>query len=250
MKFWLVVQLVLLKTLGLVLMFATEWMLLGGGIFLAGGFWVMAHHFLPRAQGLCDVVTGFEAEGRDVWLTIDDGPDPEDTPKILEALQRHDAKATFFMIGARAERYPELVRQVVAAGHSVGCHTYSHPKAFFWCAGPRRVARELDRCLAVLKAAGADVRLYRSPVGIKNIFLRRCLRERDLRCVAWTLRSGDGLGKQRDAIVGRVLNDVRPGSIILMHEGPTVAPAVRVAAIEGVLRGLSERGVRCVVPAE
>jgi peptidoglycan/xylan/chitin deacetylase (PgdA/CDA1 family) len=248
MKWWLWIVLVGFKVSGLWFVVQTGYSAIGWGLFFTGGLIVMAHHLIPNFQGLCDVVTGYEGEGRTVWLTIDDGPDPSDTGRILALLETYNAKATFFMIGARAERHPELVRRVVEAGHTIGCHSFSHPKATFWFAGRRRVARELDRSIAVLAKAGAQVQLYRSPVGIKNISLRRCLRERGLTCVGWTLRSGDGLGKNPVSIIQHVLRRVRPGSIILMHEGENVAAAVRVSAIEGVLRGLQQKGYRCVVP--
>ncbi|CAA6677534.1 MULTISPECIES: polysaccharide deacetylase family protein [unclassified Lentimonas] len=248
MNAWLTLQCTLLKVLGLLVVIGTEYTLLGWLIFFGGGGVVLAHIFLPRAQGLCDVVTGFHPEGREVWLTIDDGPDPEDTPALLEALAEHGAKATFFMIGERAAKHPELVKAVLAGGHTVGSHTHTHPLRDFWMAGPRRVARELDDSCAVLNAKGADVQLYRSPVGFKNLFLRRALRERQLRCVAWTIRSGDCLGKDSSAIVARVERELRPGAILLMHEGVSVAPKVRVEAIRGVLALLKREGYRCRLP--
>ena len=238
----------LLKVVGLSVLIGTDLNLLGCLIFFSGGGVVLAHTFLPRAQGLCDVVTRFKAEGREVWLTIDDGPDPEDTPAILEALAEHGAKATFFMIGNRAAKHPELVEAVLAAGHTIGSHTHTHPLSDFWMASRRRVERELDDSCAVLNAAGAAVQLYRSPVGFKNFFLRRALRERQLRCVAWTMRSGDGLGKDPVAIVARVERELRPGAILLMHEGASLAPKVRVEAIRRVLAMLKREGYRCVLP--
>lgn len=248
MKWWLLLTIIFLKVGGVGLLLATDWNLPGVAVFFVGSLVVVWHLFFPRAQGLCDVVEGFSAQGRQVWLTIDDGPDREDTPKILDLLDEHEAKATFFMIGKRAEACRDLVQKVVARGHEVGCHTYSHPLAGFWCAGRSRVWREVDNTLAVLGGAGASVRFYRSPAGIKNIFLRRCLQERNLRCVAWTVRSGDGVSKCLDSVVSRVLREVQPGSIILMHEGVTVAREVRVEGLRGVLQGLSERGFKCVLP--
>src|SRR5262245_23501370 len=106
------------------------------------------HLFVPNAQGLVRMHRRFQPAGREVWLTIDDGPDPEDTPRLLALLAEHGARATFFVIGEKAERHPELIRDIVAAGHEVAHHTYTHPLASFWCAGPRRLARELDQTLA------------------------------------------------------------------------------------------------------
>ncbi len=250
MKWWLALQLVLLKLIGLGLVLLSTWDVLGWCVFFAGGFSVVAHMLLPRAQGLCDVVSGFEPKGNEIWLTIDDGPDPEDTPRILDLLDAAGAKATFFVIGERAERYPELIRMVLARGHTVGSHTYSHPTRDFWCAGRSRVVRELDRSLGQLQCAEANVRFFRAPVGIKNLFLNRALAERDLRCVAWSIRSGDGVGRSADKIVRRVTRELRPGAIVLLHEGPGLVPELRVTVIERVLAMLAERGYRCVLPEE
>lgn len=249
MKWWLIIQCAVLKLAGLSLLLGTGYTLTSWLLFFSGGWVVLAHIFLPRAQGLCDVVTAFKPEGREVWLTIDDGPDPQDTPAILEALAAHGAKATFFMIGERAAAHPELVDRVLAAGHSIGTHTQTHPLRMFWAAGPGLVRRELDDSLAALQREGASLSLYRSPVGIKNFFLRRALRERSLHCIAWTIRSGDALGRSAQAVVGRVERELRPGAIILMHEGRGLHTSVRVAAIRGVLTVLAAEGYRCVLPA-
>jgi len=250
MKWWLLLMCISLKALGMGLLWMTDWSVLGWGHFAAGSLVVLWHHLVPRSQGLCDVVHEFATETRQVWLTIDDGPDREDTPKILNLLDQYKAKATFFMIGEKAAACPDLVREVVARGHGVGCHTYNHPLRDFWCAGRSRVRHEVDDALGVLRGAGAPVWLFRSPAGIKNVFLRRCLKERKLSCVAWSIRSGDGVGTCVETIVRRVLREVRPGSIILMHEGVAVAAEVRVEGVRGVLSGLSARGFTCVLPED
>lgn len=248
MKPWLLWQAVLLKALALWMIFGTDYIFLGCLMFFAGGGIVVALFFQPRWSGLCEVYSRMETREKVVWLTIDDGPCPEDTPRILDLLDRYGAKATFFMIGQRAAAHSELVRAVVARGHGVGNHTLTHPKADFWLAGLARTRMEVAGCSQVLRDAGASVEWYRSPVGIRNVWLRRVLQESDLRCVAWTIRSGDALGKSSDAVVARVLRELQPGSIILMHEGPDVAKSVRLRAIEQVLAGLQERGYRCVLP--
>ena len=248
MTWWLVLQFSVLKVLGLSLIFGTGWTLVGFSIFLTGGLFVVAHHFLPRSQGLCDVVTGFNPEKRELWLTIDDGPDPVDTPQILNLLDGHNAKATFFMIGSQAEKHPALIREVISRGHTVGNHTYSHPLKDFWFAGRKRVNHELKTTQQSLKEAGAEVRFFRSPAGIKNVFLKRCLIECGLCSVAWTIRSGDTFSSKKDDVIKLVLSKAQPGAIILMHEGKSVAKPVRIEALRGVLKGLSERGFNCVLP--
>jgi peptidoglycan/xylan/chitin deacetylase (PgdA/CDA1 family) len=248
MKWWLILQCSGLTLIGLSLLIGADYTLLGCLFFLCGNWVVLAHIFLPRSQGLCDVVTRFETKGKEVWLTIDDGPDPVDTPAILQALAQHGAKATFFMIGTKAANHPELVDQVLASGHSIGTHTQTHPLRSYWAAGRQRVCRELDDSLAALHRQAHPLTLYRSPVGIKNIFLRRALKERDLQYVAWSIRSGDALSHSVEAVVRRVEKELLPGAILLMHEGCGMHSEVRVEAIRAVLTMLSQRGYRCMLP--
>jgi peptidoglycan/xylan/chitin deacetylase (PgdA/CDA1 family) len=216
--------------------------------FFAPDFVVFYHLFAPTAQGFCRVYTRFETPEREVWLTIDDGPDAADTPQILDVLESHDARATFFVIGDRAARQPELLRDVIRRGHEIGHHTHRHPVGSFWCAGPGRIARELDDTLTVLEALGIRPRWFRAPVGIKNFFLASALAQRGLRCVAWTIRSGDCHGRDAETIAVGVMAKVCPGAILLLHEGPSVPPALRVRTIARVVELLSAQNYRCVIP--
>ncbi|MCF3651470.1 polysaccharide deacetylase family protein [Synoicihabitans lomoniglobus] len=217
-------------------------------LFFGPDFAVVYQLLVPSSQQLCQVVRRFETSRREIWLTIDDGPDSEDTPRILDLLDQHGARATFFMIGARAERYPGLVAEVVRRGHDVGCHTYSHPVGTFWCAGPRETERQIVDGLRALGAAAAAARTFRAPVGIKSLFLARVLERHDLRCVGWDVRAFDARARHPDPVAVRVLRRVRPGAIILMHEGPQMFPATRVNALALVLKGLRDQGYACVVP--
>lgn len=220
--------------------------------FFAADLPVLYHLLAPGAQGILRVATWFETHEREVWLTIDDGPDPIDTPGILAALAEHRARATFFLIGEKAARHPEQVREILQAGHEIGHHSHTHPAGSLWCAGPWRLARELDAALNAYETASdgaARVRWFRAPAGLKNLFLARALRKRRLGCVHWTVRSWDSTARTANDVVDRVMPRVRPGAIILMHEGERLHPAVRVAALRGLLQHLHGQGFRCVLPA-
>jgi peptidoglycan/xylan/chitin deacetylase (PgdA/CDA1 family) len=207
------------------------------------------HLFAPNAQGLVRMHRRFATPRREVWLTLDDGPDPEDTPQLLALLAAHEARATFFVIGEKAAAHPGLIRAITAAGHEVAHHTHTHPVATFWCAPPGRVARELDAALVALRDAGVTPTRFRPPVGFKNLWLAPALRTRGLTAIGWSARALERRAGGVEAAASRALQGLAPGSILLLHEGPRVPAAIRVHAIRRVLERLREQDYRCVVPA-
>jgi len=206
------------------------------------------HLFFPGAQGLVRSCRFFKTTRREVWLTIDDGPDPADTPSILELLKSHQARATFFVIGKNAAAHPELIRAIVAEGHEIGYHTDTHPAGSFWCASPSRLDRELDDGLQVLGRMAVFPTRFRPPVGIKNLWLAPALAKRHLVCIGWSARGLESRSVSSEIVVARVLSGLRPGSILLLHEGPAVPPELRVDVIGKTLRELRDAGYSCVVP--
>jgi len=210
---------------------------------------LLAYHvFVPQAQGLVRTHRRFATSRREVWLTIDDGPDPEDTPRILELLAAHEARATFFVIGEKAATHPGLVRAIAAAGHEVAHHTHTHPLASFWCATPARVERELDAGFEAQRMAGTRPTRFRPPAGIKNLWLASALRARGLTCVGWSARGLERRRGNAETVAARATRGLAPGAILLLHEGPRVPAPIRVQAIRRVLERLRDQGYRCVVP--
>jgi peptidoglycan/xylan/chitin deacetylase (PgdA/CDA1 family) len=210
---------------------------------------LLAYHlFAPQAQGLVRMHQRFATAGQEVWLTIDDGPDPADTPRILELLAKHGARATFFVIGKNAALHPGLIRAIAAAGHEVAHHTHTHPLAGFWCASPARVGRELDTGLEALRVAGVRPTRFRPPAGIKNLWLTAALRARGLTCVGWSARGLERRRGDAEAVATRATRGLAPGAILLLHEGPGVPGPIRVAAIQRVLERLHDQGYQCVIP--
>lgn len=239
-------HIILIKCLSLplwLLGLPTPWAAL---LFFAPDVWILANLFIPQTRGLVPVKSRFATTAKEVWLTIDDGPDPEDTPQLLDLLDRHQAKATFFLIGRRAAQYPQLVAEIYRRGHEIAHHTHTHPSLSFWCAGPARLARELDQGLAAL--APLRPTRFRPPVGIKSFFLAPALQTRGLTCISWSIRSRDTLASDPQRTVARVMRQLSPGSIILMHEGAHLQPTIRVQAIRLLLEQLDERDYRSVIP--
>ena len=168
----------------------------------------------PNCQWFGPVVTRFVPEGEEVWLTIDDGPDPEDTPRLLDLLDAASAKATFFVRGDRVRTHPHLVVEILRRGHGLGNHTFTHPQASFWCVGPRRAAREIGDCSDALREiTGVAPRLFRAPVGHVNPFVGPAAAAHGMRLVGWSARGFDGVTHRAEprAVVGRILRDLRPG---------------------------------------
>jgi peptidoglycan/xylan/chitin deacetylase (PgdA/CDA1 family) len=200
------------------------------------------------------VTTRFLAAGNEVWLTIDDGPHPDDTPRLLDLLDAAGARATFFVCGDQARAHPDLTREVRRRGHQLGNHSMTHPQATFWCLSPRRVAQEIAGCNQVLRElTGAEPRLFRAPVGMANPFVHWAADALGLRLVGWSARGYDGVARARPAdVVGRIWRSLRPGGIVLLHEGRRGAggEAVNVRSLELLLRDLAVRGWRCVLPRE
>jgi len=202
--------------------------------------------FLPNSRFYAPVLA--RLPGPAVWLTIDDGPS-DDTLAILDALDRHDARATFFMVGARAAARPELVREVLRRGHGLGNHSQSHPQARFWALGPRALAREIGDCQQVLAAiAGAPPRWYRSVVGMTNPFVAAALHRHGLARVGWSARGFDGVGCTPETVVARIAGRLAPGAIVLLHEG--AGHGHNVVIVESVLRQLQARGLQARLPLE
>ncbi len=206
----------------------------------------------PNSQWWGPVVTRFDsADEPEVWLTIDDGPDPEDTPKILDLLDQHEAKATFFVKGKLAEQNPELLRQVVARGHQIANHSHTHPSGTWWCSPPARIAREIDLASrAIQNAIDETPRRFRAPVGMKNWWVHPRLRARGMRLIGWSSRGWDTVARTPLLAAARVMHDATPGAIILVHEGKAVSKHQGFEVLEQLLPRLTQAGYRCVIPSD
>lgn len=236
------------KVAGIALGFATDFSGAAVAFFIAPDASLLYALFVPGAQGLGQVYTRFVTSRPTLWLTIDDGPDEHDTLPLLDLLDRHGAKATFFLIGERAARWPQLVREIIRRGHEVGHHTHTHPTATFWCATPGRIDAELDEALAVFQRIGVRPRRFRAPAGIKNFLLDRALSRRGLQQVGWSLRSDDCRITSPEKLVASAAHRLQPGTIVLVHEGPSVHPTVRIQGIALLLEEMARRGLRCELP--
>lgn len=205
--------------------------------------------FVLRLRVFVDAMVRGPRGAKGVVLTFDDGPDPTTTPRALDALDAAGVKATFFVIGKKAEAHPEVVRAILDRGHAVALHSYAHDRLFA-LRGARRWRKDLRRGAEVLKSVtGARVRLFRPPIGHTVPHTPRVVRELGLRVVGWDVSARDGLPAAPEDVARRVLAGARDGSIVLLHDAAergTHEPA-GVAALPAILEGLAKKGL-AVVP--
>lgn len=184
--------------------------------------------------------------GRRVALTFDDGPDPQRTPAVLDLLARQGVRATFFVVGARAEAHPELVRRMAAEGHVVGNHSYTHSWRFP-LRSLGRTMEELRRTGEVLhRITGLQPRLFRPPFGVTNPTIARAVRRLGLDPVGWSIRSLDTMGRSPERVAARILRHLHPGAVILLHD--RCAGSERLVGL--LVEGLRSRGLEPVTLPE
>jgi peptidoglycan-N-acetylglucosamine deacetylase len=155
----------------------------------------------------------------EIALTFDDGPDPEVTPRVLEILDAHGVRGTFFCIAENAARYPDLCREIVRRGHSIENHSCGHAPTFAML-GMGGIRKELAAAQATLiEHTGKAPRFFRPPAGFRNPMLDPVLHEMGLRLVSWTRRGYDTRRKDVEFVAARLTRGLAAGDILLLHDG-------------------------------
>ena len=223
----------------------------GAGLLLAPAHWPLAvgalaaNHvvltlagLLPRNGLLGPNITRLPADAAargEIVLTIDDGPDPAVTPRVLDQLAAADARATFFCIGRRAAAHPALAREIIARGHTIENHSEHHWKRFSTF-GPRRMAQEISAAQDTLAhITGTAPRYFRPPAGLRNPFLDPVLHRLGIRLAAWTRRPYDTRCGDPETVLARLCRDLGPGDILLLHDGHAARTADGQPVILAVL---------------
>lgn len=210
--------------------------------------------FRPASALLYPTLVRGRSDRPQVALTFDDGPDPEITPRLLDMLAEHEARATFFVIGRQLEKSLGLGQRMLAEGHELGNHSWHHSRLqnFYSAAGH---GVEIDRCSQLIKSVAGNERepLYRPPVGLKSPAMARAAHKRNLTAVAWSIHSRDTIIRDANTIARNVLRRIRPGDIVLLHDGHDLdrrhRPIIH-SIVPLLLRGLRERGLRSVPVSE
>ena len=180
-----------------------------------------------------------------LFLTFDDGPDPEWTPRVLDVLAQCEVRATFFVLGRLASRHQTLLRRALGLGHALGNHSYAHRHP--WLLSARSARAEVrDGADAVAQATGAWPRWYRPPHGRLGRYGRDAARECGESIALWSRSAVDWGPLASGASVARRLDGIGPGEIVLLHDGPLRHnhPACTLAALPVVLEALGRRGLQ------
>ena len=214
---------------------------------------ITAAGLTPRSSLLGPNVTRLPqaaADRREVAITIDDGPDPEVTPQVLDLLDAYEQRATFFCIAERVLEHPALAREIVARGHSIQNHTARH-RHNFSLLGPRGFTAEISRAQQVLEdATGERPTCFRAPAGLRNAFLAPVLHGMGLSLVSWTRRGYDTREGDPATVLARLTKNLNAGDILLLHDGNAARTAAGRAVVLEVLPQLLARirtdGLRAV----
>lgn len=224
-----------------------HWPLTGShalGLFLTPALCLyFAFVFVARWSWGLPILTRLPTKEKIVALTFDDGPSPETTPVVLDALGSFGVHATFFVLGEAVERSPGLLRRIVAEGHAVGLHGYRHRP--FVLMNQRQIKGEIERAREASRCACPEAVLLtclRPPHGFKSPGVLWAVRRAGFRLAGWSADGRDYAEADPARVAQNVLDHLRPGAIILLHDGP--GNVAMVAALPAILQGLRERGWR------
>jgi peptidoglycan/xylan/chitin deacetylase (PgdA/CDA1 family) len=173
--------------------------------------------FMTKLSFFLPVISHGRSGQNAVSLTFDDGPDPNVTPAVLELLAKYSVKATFFVTGQNAERYPEIIRKIISQGHSIGNHSYKHDPILM-LRTRKTVFNEINICQNILQKFSITTFAFRPPAGITNPRLRKVLLDLDMYCVNWSCRALDAGNRKITGLAKKILNKVKADDIILLHD--------------------------------
>jgi peptidoglycan/xylan/chitin deacetylase (PgdA/CDA1 family) len=210
--------------------------------------------FFPNWSWYLPIVSRGSRSSMTVALTFDDGPDPRSTPALLGLLERHAVKATFYLLGRRAARHSELVAAILGKGHTVGNHSHSHaPTLMLRSKG--HLSADILATQQLLAGHGIRPLTFRPPVGITNPLLKSVLTRQNLFAVNFSCRAYDLGNRRLDGLAAKLLERVRPGDILLLHD--TVPPRAGDAdvkrwllEVDRLLAGLGDKGLTVVPLAD
>lgn len=200
----------------------------------------------PKKDGV--VFSGSVSSGKRIALTFDDGPHPTKTKEILDILDKYDVKATFFIIGVNAERYPEIIADEAARGHELANHSYSHKNLSKIC--DDKIKEEIEKTDEIIeKAANITPKLFRPPTGAYSESIVKVAKEFGKTTIIWTVDTLDWANAPKDDIVKNIKSNIQNGSIILFHDF-TGKESHTKEALDTIIPYLKEQGYEFVTVSE
>lgn len=226
-------------------------------IFIANHLVISVVGLLPRSNWLGPNWTKLPQAAmrrNEIALTIDDGPEPLVTRPVLEILDRYQVKATFFHIGEHAMQHPELCREIIERGHAIENHSQRH-KLNFSLLGSNGIMREITNGQETLsRITGNRPKFFRAPAGLRNPFLEPVLSRLGLQLASWSVRAFDTKNENAEKVKSKLIAGLRPGAIILLHDGNAARTKagvpIIVAVLPAILEAAREKGLHFVTLAE
>ena len=209
-------------------------------IILLLGF-IIAGSSIPSLQIFLPAYTHPQVTKKQIAITFDDGPAPP-TLEVLDVLKKFEAKATFFCIGRRIDKYPAIFERIVEEGHTVGNHSYSHSNRFPFFS-PKKITEEINTTnVLISKTTGQPSCLFRPPFGVTNPAISRAVKDTRQVVIGWNLRSMDTTTKRYEKVVARIKARLRPGTVLLLHDDRENTAKI----LEDILHYTQSEGYECV----
>jgi len=202
------------------LLYPPAWAVAAGAV-LANHLVLAGAGLRPRSRLLGPNWTGLTAATRargEIAITLDDGPNPEVTPEVLDILDDFDARASFFVVGRRLQHHMDLRREILRRGHALENPSHGH-RSDFALLGPTGLRREIQDAQQAIAAAGGEARYFRAPAGVRNPLLEGQLRRQGLELVSWTRRGFNTAGRKGDRVHPRLTRELDAGDIVMLHDG-------------------------------
>ena len=196
---------------------------------------------IPQMRFFGPFICGSKTAEKVIALTFDDGPDPRSTPALLDLLKEENVESAFFCIGRNVAASPDIAARITADGHVIANHTFHHSNATNWFT-ESRLLDEMKRTQdAIRQATNSASTCFRPPIGLSNPRVFRAARKAGLKVIGWTVRSLDTRLTDPETIVRRIMKRIRPGGIVLMHDGNIPADRL-VRTVRLLLNELRARG--------
>jgi peptidoglycan/xylan/chitin deacetylase (PgdA/CDA1 family) len=219
-------------------------------VFFSYGLFWLRRASAPQVFG--EAILSVSTNEKIAALTFDDGPNPESTYKILELLQKYNSRGTFFVIGKNADQYPEIIKEIYLNGNELGNHSFSHRRLTF--KSPHYINEEIGNTDKIIMNTGYEGIIYfRAPFGHKLFILPYILMKNNRKHILWNIELGDWENPAPEEMMKKIEKTIKPGSIILLHDGYTGTYQTRnetVKVVELLLEKYTKLGYRFVTISE